>query len=75
MTNVNQAPLPRLSKAPLVRASLVKRRYIKYLALPFYAWLVFMQLTRDLIAIAIGLSSCSPLFVQLSCYSGLCALQ
>ena len=34
MTNVNQAPLPRLSKAPLVRASLVKRRYIKYLALP-----------------------------------------
>ena len=35
MTNVNQAPLPRLSKAPLVRASLVKRRYIKYLALPF----------------------------------------
>jgi len=23
-----------LSKAPLVRASLVKRRYIKYLALP-----------------------------------------
>jgi len=32
MTNVNQAPLPRLSKAPLVRASLVKRRYIKYLA-------------------------------------------
>jgi len=31
MTNVNQAPLPRLSKAPLVRASLVKRRYIKYL--------------------------------------------
>ena len=36
MTNVNQAPLPRLSKAPLVRASLVKRRYIKYLALPFY---------------------------------------
>ena len=34
--NVNQAPLPRLSKAPLVRASLVKRRYIKYLALPFY---------------------------------------
>ena len=39
MTNVNQAPLPRLSKAPLVRASLVKRRYIKYLALPFfYLW-------------------------------------
>ena len=36
MTNVNQAPLPRLSKAPLVRASLVKRRYIKYLALPFF---------------------------------------
>ena len=35
MTNVNQAPLPRLSKAPLVRASLVKRRYIKYPALPF----------------------------------------
>ena len=35
MTNVNQAPLPRLSKAPLVRASLVKRRYIKYMALPF----------------------------------------
>ena len=35
MTNVNQAPFPRLSKAPLVRASLVKRRYIKYLALPF----------------------------------------
>jgi len=35
MTNVNQAPLPRLSKAPLVRASLVKRRYIKYLALSF----------------------------------------
>jgi len=34
MTNVNQAPLPRLSKAPLVRASLVKRRYIKYPALP-----------------------------------------
>ena len=33
MTNVNQAPLPRLSKVPLVRASLVKRRYIKYLAL------------------------------------------
>ena len=33
MTNVNQAPLPRLSKAPLVR---VKRRYIKYLALPFF---------------------------------------
>jgi len=32
MTNVNQAPLPWLSKAPLVRASLVKRRYIKYLA-------------------------------------------
>jgi len=32
MTNVNQAPLPRLSKAPLVRASLVERRYIKYLA-------------------------------------------
>jgi len=29
MTNVNQASLPRL-----VRASLVKRRYIKYLALP-----------------------------------------
>jgi len=25
-----------LSKAPLVRASLVKRRYIKYLALPFF---------------------------------------
>ena len=37
MTNVNQAPLPRLSKAPLVRASLVKRRYIKYPALPFFA--------------------------------------
>ena len=36
MTNVNQAPLPRLWKAPLVRASLVKRRYIKYLALPFF---------------------------------------
>ena len=36
MTNVNQASLPRLSKAPLVRASLVKRRYIKYLALPFF---------------------------------------
>jgi len=34
MTNVNQAPLPRLSKAPLIRASLVKRRYIKYLTLP-----------------------------------------
>ena len=32
MTNVNQAPLPRLSKAPMVRASLVKWRYIKYLA-------------------------------------------
>jgi len=38
MTNVNQAPLPRLSKAPLVRASLVKRRYIKYLALPFFTF-------------------------------------
>ena len=25
-------------KAPLVRASLVKRRYIKYLALPFFYW-------------------------------------
>ena len=37
MTNVNQAPLPRLSKAPLVRASLVKRRYIKYLAF-FPSW-------------------------------------
>ena len=36
MTNVNQAPLPQLSKVPLVRASLVKRRYIKYLALPFF---------------------------------------
>jgi len=36
MTNVNQAPLPRLSKAPLVRASLVKRRYIKYLAFFFF---------------------------------------
>jgi len=36
MTNVNQAPLLRLSKAPMVRASLVKRRYIKYLALPFF---------------------------------------
>ena len=40
MTNVNQAPLPRLSKAPLVRASLVKRRYIKYLALPFFSRLL-----------------------------------
>jgi len=37
MTNVNQAPLPRLSKAPLVRASLVKQRYIKCMALFFLA--------------------------------------
>ena len=52
MTNVNQAPLPRLSKAPLVRASLVKRRYIKYPALPFFLpfWLLFGRLiVSDLI--------------------------
>jgi len=45
MTNVNQAPLPRLSKAPLVRASLVKRRYIKYLAIPFFKNVLSSMLT------------------------------
>ena len=47
MINVNQAPLPRLSKVPLVRASLVKRRYIKYLALP-------LSFTRQLIVSCTG---------------------
>jgi len=43
LTNVNQEPLPRLSKAPLVRASLVKQRYIKYLALLFYKATIKIQ--------------------------------
>ena len=46
MTNVNQAPLP---KAPLVRASLVKRRYIKYLALPLPFFIKIVRMSSHLL--------------------------
>jgi len=48
MTNVNQAPLPRLSKAPLVRASLVKRCYIKYPALPLPLKIAAIEAALDI---------------------------
>jgi len=61
MTNINQAPLPRLSKAPLVRASLVKRRYIKYLALPFFTFCAGGSLED----VAIGV--CCQVYDQFGC--------